>query len=292
MVMLGRALLTIALLPLGLAAQTAAEHYKAGRAALDSNKADAAVKSFEKAVSLDGRNAEYHLWLGNALGTVAQNASVLRQPFLAKRVKSEFERTVQLDPSSLGGHDGLMQFYLQAPGFMGGSVAKARDEAETIAKVNPLRGHFARATIASHEKDKVEAEREYRAAAAEFPDSVSAVSSLVNLLSSSGRGDEAFVELDKWLARKPGDVLALWLVGRTAAITGMQLDRGEKALRAVLATPGVGSDPALPVPANAHFRLGDIAAKRGVKDQARTEYEKALELNPKLEAARKAMKAL
>ncbi|HVT39856.1 MAG TPA: tetratricopeptide repeat protein [Gemmatimonadaceae bacterium] len=289
---LQRIMLAAGLVPCALGAQTAAEHFKAGRAALDSNKADAAVKEFEHAVKLEDKNADYHLWLGNALGTVAQHASVLRQPFLAKRVKSEFERTVALDPASIDGHDGLMQFYLEAPGFMGGSMAKARGEADEIAKINPLRGHFARATIANHEKDQPAVEREYRAAATEFPDTLGAVVPLVNLLATSSRPDEAFALLDKYLARKPNDLAGLFQVGRTAAITGKQLDRGEQALRAVLAAPGVGSDPALPAPASAHYRLGDIAAKRGAKAQARTEYERAIELNPRFEAARRALKAL
>jgi tetratricopeptide (TPR) repeat protein len=114
----------------------------------------------------------------------------------------------------------------------------------------------------------------------------------VNLLANSNRADEAFALLDRYLTHKPNDLVALFQVGRTAAITGKQLDRGEQALRAVLAAPGVGSDPALPAPASAHFRLGDIAARRGTKDQARVEYEKAIELNPRLEAAKRALKAL
>lgn len=276
-------------LPVALGAQSAADHFRAGRAAMDSNTWDAAVKSFERAVRLEDRNAEYHLWLARALGNVAQRASVLRQPFLAKRIKAEFERTVQLDPQNLGGHDGLLQFYLQAPGVMGGSIAKAREEAEAIARINSLQGHFAKARIANREKDQAGVEREYRAAVAEFPDSLAAVTTLVNFLSSSGRSDDAFATLDRYLARKPGDVEALFWVGRTAAITGKQLDRGEQALRAVLAVQDGGTDAHLPARARAHFRLGDIAAKRGARDAARKEYEKALELNPRLEPARKAL---
>jgi tetratricopeptide (TPR) repeat protein len=286
-----RALALLAFVPTTMLAQSAAECVKNGRAALDANKADDAVEWFEKAVKLDDANAEHHLWLARALGTVAQQANIFRQGFLAKRVKSEFERTVQLDPQSLGGHDGLMQYYMQAPGIMGGSMDKARAEAEAMAKIAPMRGHFARASIADHEKDQTGAERAYRAAVAEFPDSIGAVSALANSLANWKRGDEAFAPLDAYLARHPGDLLATWTVGRVAAVTGKELDRGERALRTVLAAAEAGT-PNLPAPANAHFRLGDIAAKRGNKDVARKEYEKALELNPKLEAAKKALKEL
>ncbi|MFI5310624.1 MAG: tetratricopeptide repeat protein [Gemmatimonadales bacterium] len=287
-----RRLSTLMLLwPIGLGAQSAADHYAAGRAAM-SAKPDDAVKEFEKAVSLDDKNAEYHLWLGNALGTVAQKASVLRQPFLAKRVKSEFERTVQLDPSSVDGRHGLMQFFLEAPGIMGGSVDKAREQAVEIGKVNPMRGHLARAEIAAHDKDGTAREREYRAAVSESPDSVVAYATLVAYLLNAKRTDDACAVVDNLIARRPTDPLALWQMGRLAAVTGTRLDRGEQALRAVLASPGVGTDPRLPVPANVHYRLGDILARRGAKDEARKEYERAIELNPQFDAARKALKAL
>jgi len=259
---------------------------------MDSNKADAAVKALEKAVKLEDSNAGYHLWLARALGAVAQRANVLRQPFLAKRVKAEFERTVRLDPSNLGGHEGLLQFYLQAPGVMGGSSAKARAEAEAIAKVNPMRGHFARATIANREKDAVSVEREDRAAVAGYPDSLVAVNTLANLLANTNRADEAFATMDRFLTRRPGDVNGAYALGRIAAITGKQLDRGEQALRTVLAAPGVGTDSTLPSPANAHYRLGDILRKRGERERATGEYEMALKLNPRHEAAKRALASL
>jgi tetratricopeptide (TPR) repeat protein len=278
--------------PPPLIAQSAAEQLRLGRALMDSNKADAAIKVFEKAVALDDNNAEYHLWLGRAVGTVARTASVLRQPFLARRVKSEFERTVQLDPSSVGAREGLVTFYTQAPGFMGGSIAKAREQADALAKFNPMRAHFARADIAADQKDVSAVEREYRAAAEENPDSLVAASSLANFLVNNKRGDEAFVPIDKYLARHQGDLLATFALGRLAAITGKQLERGEKALRDVLVTPNLGSQPNQPAPFAVHYRLGDIAAKSGNKDVARREYEKAIELNPTFDAAKKALKAL
>jgi tetratricopeptide (TPR) repeat protein len=285
------ALMLAMLLRVEQGAQSASDHYKAGRSAFG-QKPDEAVREFEKAVSLDGKNAEYHYWLARALGSVAQSASVIHQPLLARRVKSEFERVLQIDPSSIGGREGLLQFYLQAPGIMGGSASRAREQAADIARLSALRGHLARATIAGFEKDPSVAEREERAAASEFPDSVVALTALANLLANTNRVEEAFGLVEKYLVRAPGDILALWWVGRVAASTGTHLERGEQALRAVLVAPGVGADPNLPVPANIHFRLGDILAKKGAKEQARKEYEKAIELNPQLDAARKALKAL
>ena len=278
--------------PLLLNAQTAAEHKKTGRAALDASNADAAVKSFEKAVALEPNSSDNHLWLARAVGTVAQNSSVLRQPFLARRAKSEFEKSVQLDANNIGGREGMMLFYLFAPGVMGGSVAKAREQATAIAKISPLRGYFARGTIANNQKDPATAEKEYRAAAAAFPDSLNAVTALVNIQISASHPDSAFAVTDKYLARHPDDITAQFWLGRIAAVTGTQLDRGEKAVRNVMSAPGVGTEAGLPTQWAAHFRLGQIAAHRGNKALAKTEFEKCLEINPKFDQAKKALKAL
>jgi tetratricopeptide (TPR) repeat protein len=209
-----------------------------------------------------------------------------------RRVKAEFERTVELDPQNVGAREGLVTFYTQAPGVMGGSIAKAREQADALAKINPMRGHFARANIAGSQKDAAAVEREYRTAADETPDSVVAVTTFANHLASTGRDDDAFAVIDRYLARHPGDVLATFWIGRLSAVTGKQLERGEKALRAVLATPNLGAESNQPAPFAVHYRLGDIAAKNGYKDVARREYEKALELNPKFDGAKKALKAL
>jgi hypothetical protein len=80
-----------------------------------------------------------------------------------------------------------------------------------------------------------------------------------------------------------------WL-GRTAAVTGRELDRGEAALRSLLTTSS-DTGPRI-LPENVHYRLGDIAAKRGDVTGARTEYNKALALNPKHEAAKNALRGL
>src|SRR4051812_47082230 len=63
-----------------------------GRIAMVQNRAGDAADLFEKAVALRDSSARYHDWLGSALGLEATTASKFRQPFLARRVKKEFER--------------------------------------------------------------------------------------------------------------------------------------------------------------------------------------------------------
>jgi tetratricopeptide (TPR) repeat protein len=274
------------------AAQTAPDAYKVGRAAFDAAEYGAAIKAFERTVQLDDKNADYHLWLARSVGMSAADANLLRQPFLAKRAKSEFEKTVALDHANVPAREGLLQFYLRAPAIGGGSVAKAREQAEEIAKINGLRGHFSRATIANHEKDPSAAEREYRAALAEFPDSVPAYTSLMNNLQQNGKSDEAFAVAEKLLARRPGDIAAQFAFVRLVAASGKRLDRGELMARQLIALPPWSPDASLPTPAMLHFRLGEILGKKNERDAARKEFEIALQLTPKFEAARRALKSL
>src|SRR4051812_21188376 len=99
-----------------------------GRVYAAQDKAGDAQKWFEKAIDANDKVAAHHLWLGNAIGEQAQTASKFKQPFMAKRIKSEFEKAVALDPNLVDARHGLIQFYSQAPGFMGGSMDKAKEQ--------------------------------------------------------------------------------------------------------------------------------------------------------------------
>jgi Tfp pilus assembly protein PilF len=247
-----RTLAALMLLPSFLCAQAGADSYRQARLLFDadnSKNAEAAAKLFEKAIEQEPNNADYHLWFARAIGMQAINASVFRQPFLAKHAKAEFEKTVQLDPNNIGGREGLLQFHLRAPSVMGGSKAKAREQAEALMRISPMRGHLALAQFARVEKDSAALEREYRGAFGVAPDSSAALYPWMNWLVNKGRLDEAMPLLVKRVASHPDE-------------------------------------------AGAHLLLAVVQEKKGNKDAARKSYTKALELNPKLESARKALKAL
>src|SRR4051812_9449371 len=62
------------------------------------NDYDKAADVLEKAVEAKPNDANRHFWLGQAYGSLAQKANILRQASLASKTRSEFERAVQLDP--------------------------------------------------------------------------------------------------------------------------------------------------------------------------------------------------
>jgi tetratricopeptide (TPR) repeat protein len=108
-----------------------------GRIAFASEQYGQAISWFEQATQLATEAAEqsdYHLWLGRSYGYAALEAHMLRQPFLALRVKQHFEKAVTLNPDNIPARTDLREYYLQAPGILGGSDTKAKQQAEEIAK--------------------------------------------------------------------------------------------------------------------------------------------------------------
>lgn len=261
-----------------------------GRIAMAQNDADESVKQFEQCVKIDDNNADCHAWLGNALGNTAMRASKFKLPFIAKRTKKEFDRAVELDPRNVDGRWGEMQYYMHAPGFLGGSMDKAREQAAEIDKYDKLRGALAYAALAENDKKTGDAEAAYQRAIVAAPDSLVGHFGLLNVYIREKRWHEAFGVLDRAAARLPAEHNILLAVARVAYLSGEQLPRGEEAAKSWIASPPKNASVNSQV--TAHVRLGNIYEKTNRKELARTEYEKAVSLNPKLDDAKKALDGL
>jgi Tfp pilus assembly protein PilF len=123
---------------------------------------DRAESSCRKAVSLDPNNSRFHLWLGRVYGEKADRANFMSAAGLAGKVRGEFERAVQLNPKDVEARLDLAEFYIEAPGIVGGGEQKAREQAQSVAAVNPGREHWIYARIAEKKKQTAAAEAEYR----------------------------------------------------------------------------------------------------------------------------------
>lgn len=264
--------------------------YYLGRIALHQGESSVAVDWFEKAIRIDDGRADFHVWLGSALGEEAQRASKFRQPFLAKRIRAELERAVALSPRHVEARYGLMQVYGLLPGFMGGSMDKAHQQATELASISPFHGHLGAGFLAQREKNFPAAALAYEKAIGVAPDSTTSYLSLAALYQRQERWTDVFATYDRLLKRLPDDGGVHFYIGRAAAMSGQQLDRGEASLKRWIARPP--KDARLITVAGAHHRLGQIHAKNGRLDAARGEYEAALRINPKHDEAKKALAAL
>ena len=99
----GRADDAISRLNLSLTAQPAdAEaHNLLCRVYYQEQRWDDAIHQCEAAVQLEPLDSGYHLWLGRAYGEKADSIHSIKAYGLAKKVKSEFERAVQLDSKNI-----------------------------------------------------------------------------------------------------------------------------------------------------------------------------------------------
>jgi tetratricopeptide (TPR) repeat protein len=258
-----------------------------GRVYLATGNFDRAVEWMGRSVALESANAEYHLWLGRAYGNQAMRASVLKQPSLARRVKNEFEEASRLDPDNLEARFGLIEFYLRAPGILGGSPKKADEQAEEIRRRDLLQGYRARGRIAEHRKDFDRAMAQYDAAAREFPEKTEPFYWIGALLVRENDYVKAFEVYEKLLKENPSEMKACYQIGRVASLSGQRLERGKECLTLYLEHEPKSDEPSL---ASAHYRLGLLYEKIGNRDLARREYSAALDLEPALPDARRALK--
>jgi tetratricopeptide (TPR) repeat protein len=267
----------------------AAAAFYLGRIAMEERRHDRAADYFETATKLEPKNSTYFLWLGRAYGREAQNANVLRQPGLAKKAKGAWERAIELDPDNLDARSDLIQYYVQAPGFLGGSTSKALEQAEEIRKRNALRGYLELGGLYEQDKKLVEAEMAYLGAAKEKSDRHVGEYRLGVFYQNTGAYEKAFELFESMIAANPTEVGALFQIGKTGALSGQRLERSEEALKAYLQTTPGRNDPSL---AAAHWRLGMVHQWRRDRDRAKAEYETALRLDPTFKPATESLKKL
>jgi len=160
------------------------------RAEFEVSAWDAGIPWCEKAAELEPGNGLYHLWLGRIYGEKADRASFLNAAGLAKKVRSELERAVELSPGSWEARTDLAEFYLEAPGVVGGGKDKARAQAEQLRPLNSARAHWVWARLAEKSKDAAGAEREYRAAIEASHGGARAWTDLAGFYRHAGRFDE------------------------------------------------------------------------------------------------------
>jgi tetratricopeptide (TPR) repeat protein len=260
-----------------------------GRVLLAAGEIGGAVEWMEKSVALEEGNAEYHLWLGRAYGSQAIRASIVKQPALARKVKKEFERASKLDPDNLEARFGLIEYFLRAPGILGGSLKKAEEQAREIRRRDALEGHRAFGRLDENRKDFDQALREYDGAAAEFPGRTEPLYWTAALYARNKDYSKAFGAYEKLLERDPAQMAACYQIGRLAVASGQKLERGEECLKLYLRHDPKPDEPSL---ASAHYRLGLLYEKRGSRDLARREYRAAIENEPSHPEAREALKNL
>lgn len=235
---------------------------------------DAGIPACEKATELSPDNGTYHLWLGRIYGEKADHTSFIHAFGLAKKVRIEFERAVEFDPNSCENRTDLAEFYLEAPGIVGGGQDKARAEIQRLELLNPAMADWVKARMAEKNKDTDAAEQEYLAAVTDSHGGAREWLNLAGFYSRHGRMDDMdralrsleFSRLDHPAALADGASIVLR--------TGRNYSLGIRLLRRYLSTQTVEEAPAF----KAHVMLGELLEKQGDPSAAAEEYRTALDM--------------
>jgi tetratricopeptide (TPR) repeat protein len=172
-------------------ATDAPTNFLVGRDYFMSGNFKAAVDHFQKAIAADPKNADYVDWLGRAYGKRAEISNPFQAPMLASKARQAFESAVQLDPRNSDALSDLFDYYLEAPGFLGGGYDKAEAVAGRIETIDLSEGYFERAKLAQKRKEFNTAEQHLRQAVAAAPGKVGGLLALARFLSNEGRTHES-----------------------------------------------------------------------------------------------------
>jgi tetratricopeptide (TPR) repeat protein len=288
---------------------------------------EGALAPAEKAVALDPKNAEYRWQLAQIVGDLAQHANVFKQMGLAKRFKKEAEEALAVNPRYTDAMVGLMEYYYQAPGIIGGDKKKANEMVDRIMAIDKVDGFTAKVRLLGHESpapfDQIEqawaqavtadpsrvephlnlaniyaggktpryglAEKEAATAKKIDADRVSAYSILAAVYAAQERWTEMEAVLAEAEKQIPDNLSPYLRVAGTLQNTGKDLPRAERYARKYLTQE---PEPTASSHAVAHWRLGLVLEKEGRKSDAVQELRTATKLDPKFEQAQKDLKRL
>ncbi len=253
--------------------------------------ADIAIEYARKAIKRDRKNSEYHMTLALGYATRLMRGG-FSSMFYVGKFKQECEEAVKLDPTNVGAHMALVQYYARAPGLMGGGMDRARETAATVTELDPFLGHIADAVIAEVEEDLAAAESSYTAAALVDTTDPEGWGGLGMFLMRTGRYEQA-IPVGKRVARlAPEAADAPYQIGKAYLMIGEELDESERWFRAAIDLMNAEQHPDVHKLASAFWRLGMLDEMRGDLESARMSWERALEIDGEHEQAAAALDSL
>ncbi len=239
---------------------------------------DKAAGYAEKAVKIADSVPAYHLWLARASLGKAMKAGVLSAVLSARNGRGEYEKTIALDPENLEARFELAMYYLVAPGIIGGSKEKAKEQATLLESKDPLYGSYAWASYWEKQQDLAKAESLFLTAVGLDTSSAStALYGLGYFYERNAKHDQAAGIFKQILGNRPDDLVALFQLASIYVTTKTNLDEAEAAFKQYLEK---GPAPGGPDEAWARWRLGMVYDLQGKRDSSLVELRQAVRLAP------------
>ncbi len=202
-----------------------------------------AAEAFEQAFSIDPASSEYAHWLGRSYGRRAETSLPFFAAGYASKARAYFEKAVALDPMNGEALNDLFDYYLEAPGFLGGGYDKAEAIAQRIAERNQAEGHFAQAQLADRRRQFDTAEEQLRRAIDVAPRQVGRVLDLARYLARHGRTAESESVFDHAEQLAPNSPQVSFARARIYIEQKRNLDRARALLNQYLRSNLTPDDP-------------------------------------------------
>ncbi|NIV71921.1 MAG: tetratricopeptide repeat protein [Calditrichae bacterium] len=265
--------------------------------------------------------SQYSLWKARALVQKGLQSSPIKKPYYAHQAKKYFQKAVRLNPQNTLARQDLIEFYMRAPGILGGDADKAIKQAQLLQEQNCWEGYKAYGKIYTIEGRFNKAEDTYLAAIEEYPDEMQfylyladlylkhkqfdkAIAicqrvitempqkaldmryKLANIYQQTEHYQEAFAIFEEIIRLKPNQMRAFYQFGCTSILAQQNLERGKESLIQYISHKLKYGCPSL---AKAYYKLGQIYELVDNRDEARQQYTLALRINPDYHQASEAL---
>lgn len=202
-----------------------------------------ATEELDKALAAGPPTAQLYMWLGRAWGRRAETSSPFTAPGYASHAQKMFEKAVDLDISNKDAVGDLFDYYMGAPGFLGGGLNKAEDLARKVSVHDPAEGFYLKAQIDDKRKEYDAAEQSLRRALELTPKQVGRVLDLAHYLSKRGRMKESDALFDRAATMAPEDPQVLFVRAQSYIESRRNLDDARTLLERYLHSPLTPDDP-------------------------------------------------
>jgi len=202
-----------------------------------------ATEALERAAAIEPDNPKILNWLGRAWGRRAETSGPFTAPGFATKARQMFERSVALDPTDKEATGDLLDYYLDAPGFLGGGMQKAEDLARLIARTDAAEGHYAQALIEDRRKEYDSAEQHFRHAAELAPKQVGRFLDLAKYLAKRGRFAESEAVFEHAAKVAPNSPRVLFERASTYITHKRNLEQARDMLQRYIHAPLTVDDP-------------------------------------------------
>jgi tetratricopeptide (TPR) repeat protein len=199
--------------------------------------------ALEKAAALNRTSSQLYMWLGRAYGRRAETASPFTASGYASKARKALEKSVELDLHNREAVGDLLDYYLGAPGFLGGGLNKAEDLAGKVEAFDQPEGHYLLAMVEEKRKNYDAAEQDLRQALELAPKQMYRVLALARYLAKRGRMEESDTLFAQAAQMEPENPSVIYYRAETYVESRRNLEDARRLLERYIALPLTPDDP-------------------------------------------------